>query len=490
MISRLPNPLNRMWVRLSLYFSSFAILSALLLIVAGQLLVADGVRQSLLPEQLQAPGGIVDTLGQYYTEQNGWDGVDNLMLGAQATFRLWAHGIDLAIVDQNGELIYSISQRAGNTNAPRSAAAARARRAGAQNPNAQDGVGGNGATMRRMAPIQLPITSRSEIVGFLQARAIIVDSGDTSARDLFQLLRRYLLLFALGGGLLGIVVGVMAGRNLTAPLMALAAAARAIGAGNLRQRVPLQGGEEVAAVAQAFNEMAAALEAAETLRRNLIADVAHELRTPLSVLQANLRAILDDVYALDKREITKLYTQSRLLHRLVNDLHELAQAEAGQLPLDLQPTDLRPLLQETIDLFQPMADDANITLQPELAATLPAVTVDPVRMGQVFHNVLGNALRYTPPQGTVAIHSMATATHVQVAMTDSGEGIAPEHLPHIFDRFYRIDRARARDTGGTGLGLAIVRAIVEAHGGAVVVTSPGVGQGATFTITLPLSTIR
>jgi signal transduction histidine kinase len=247
-----------------------------------------------------------------------------------------------------------------------------------------------------------------------------------------------------------------------------------------------EGTDEVAAVALAFNEMADQLQAAETLRRNLMADVAHELRTPLSVLQGNLRAILDDVYPLDKSEVTRLYTQSRLLSRLVNDLHELAQAEAGQLSLNLTPTDLRPLLRETIEIFTPMAEDDAITLQAQLATTLPAVPVDAVRLRQVLHNLLANALRHTPAGGTVTVASAATAAALTITIRDSGEGIAPEHLPHLFDRFYRADRARARDTGGAGLGLAIVRAIVQAHGGTVTAHSAGMGQGSTFVVTLPL----
>jgi signal transduction histidine kinase len=240
------------------------------------------------------------------------------------------------------------------------------------------------------------------------------------------------------------------------------------------------------AVARAFNEMAAGLEEAEQLRRNLIADVAHELRTPLSVLQGNLRAILDDVYPLEKAEVTRLYDQTRLLSRLVNDLHELALAEARQLALNLQETDIARLITTTGDTFAPIAETKGVTLHTDLAPNLPAVPVDEARLTQVLHNLLNNGLRHTPEHGSITIRAQAEAKVIRIDITDTGDGILPEHLPHIFDRFYRTDPARGRDTGGAGLGLAIARAIVEAHDGQLTVASPGVpGRGSIFTITLP-----
>ena len=346
---------------------------------------------------------------------------------------------------------------------------------------------GMGLMGRRRAPIELPITVNGQTVGFLEARLMMVDGAAGATGDIFQQLSSYILFVAVGAGILGAIFSVAASRMLTAPLNQLAAAARAIGAGNLAQRVESKGSDEVAAVAVAFNEMATQLQEAETLRRNLMADVAHELRTPLSVIQGNLRAIIDDVYPLNKEEVTRLYTQTRLLSRLVNDLHELAQAEAGQLSLNVTLTDLRPLLQETVEIFAPMAEDAEITLQSDFALTLPAVPVDSVRLRQVLHNLLANALRHTHAGGTVTVTSSVGANAVKIAIRDTGDGLAADHLAHIFDRFYRTDRARTRDTGGAGLGLAIVRAIVQAHGGTVTAASAGIGQGSTFTVTLPVA---
>ncbi len=490
--------MNRLWVRLSIYFGSFALLGVLVLVIVARLLVNDTLRQSFIPAQLQAPDGIVDTLGHYYQTNHSWDGVDNLMDGARATFHLWSGGMDLRLLDRERTPIYQINQRpTGNppmvNPSLRDSSMGDSSMGDSPRGNVARGNGSNGNTQtgdasvgRSRNPIQIPIQVDGQTVGYLETRMMMLAAPGNRPLDIFQQLSQYLLLIALGAGVLGAVFSVAASRTLTAPLTQLANAARAIGGGNLNERVAIHGSDEVAAVAIAFNEMAGELQEAETLRRNLMADVAHELRTPLSVLQGNLRAILDDVYPLEKEEITRLYTQTRLLSRLVNDLHELAQAEAGQLSLNLAPTDLRPLLRETIEVFAPMAEDGSISLEAQLAPTLPAVAIDSVRLRQVLHNLLANALRHTPAGGTVSVQSAATADAVTITIRDSGEGIAPEHLPHVFDRFYRADRARARDTGGAGLGLAIVRAIVQAHGGTVSAESAGIGQGSAFTVTLPI----
>jgi signal transduction histidine kinase len=289
-----------------------------------------------------------------------------------------------------------------------------------------------------------------------------------------------------GGG--GIVFGVLMSRTLAAPLNNLAVTAKALGKRDLSQRVEEKGSDEMIAVARAFNEMAADLEQAEQLCRNLLADVAHELRTPLTVLQGNMRAILDEVFPCDDKEIARMYEHTRFLSRLVNDLHELAQAEAKQLPLDRQKTDLTQLITATSDTFRPDAETKEVTLNVDLSTDLPAIQVDAARLKQVLQNLLVNALRHTPAGGTITVGAEADTHTVCLTIADTGEGIPPEHLAHIFDRFYRADPARSRDRGGAGLGLAIVRAIVEAHGGTITVASEGVpGQGSTFTIQLPVS---
>lgn len=287
-------------------------------------------------------------------------------------------------------------------------------------------------------------------------------------------------------GSIGVVAGVVVSRIISAPITRLARAAQRIGSGELQTRVELGGSQEMESLADAFNTMARDLQGAEEQRANLMADVSHELRTPLTALEGNLRAALDRVYALDEAEIADLYGQTRHLIRLVNDLRELALAEARRLPLHKQPTDLAALVDETMRIFAPLAEEEGVRLEQQLEQ-LPEIQVDAVRIRQVLHNLLANALRHTPDGGNVTVVGRRQHDTVYLAVLDTGAGLEAEQLELVFDRFYRGDPSRSRDTGGTGLGLAIVKAIVEAHDGRVVATSNGIGSGSSFGLYLPSS---
>ncbi|MCB0094285.1 MAG: HAMP domain-containing protein [Caldilineaceae bacterium] len=288
------------------------------------------------------------------------------------------------------------------------------------------------------------------------------------------------------GGAIGVAAGIWMSRRMTAPLEELANGTKRIGAGELTHRVQPQGSEEMLALAQSFNQMAAQLQKEAQMRQNLLADVAHELRTPLTVLQGNLRAMLDDVYPLNKSEVAHLYDQTRHLNRLVNDLRELAQAEAHQLPLMRQETDLIVLVDAAVDSFAPIAEEHSIQLERLLPAQKVLVSVDRARMTQVLQNLLSNALRHTPRTGQITVGVSQENGMARVSVCDSGDGIEAAQLPYLFDRFYRTDRSRDRDSGGAGLGLAIVRALTELHNGSVSVSSQGTGHGTTFSVELPL----
>ncbi len=300
-----------------------------------------------------------------------------------------------------------------------------------------------------------------------------------------RMLTRDAVILIATGGVLAIGGGILLSRRMTAPLDELAGGAAAFGKGDYAHRVTPAGSTELVALATSFNQMAADLEEAEVLRSNLLADVAHELRTPLTVLQGNLRALLDDVYPLDKAEVARLYDQTRHLTRLVDDLRVLAQAEARQLPLQLEPIDANQLVQSTAELYDALLEAREITLCVVLPDTPSMIRADRARITQVLQNLLTNSLRHTPPGGTINIQVGHANAAVQVAVVDDGDGIEAEHLPYVFNRFYRTDRARDRDSGGAGLGLALVQAIVESHGGLASVTSAGRGKGSSFTILLP-----
>ncbi|MGB9633802.1 MAG: ATP-binding protein, partial [Chloroflexaceae bacterium] len=282
------------------------------------------------------------------------------------------------------------------------------------------------------------------------------------------------------------VLGLLMAWGLAAPLRRLAAGARRIAAGQFDERVPVAGPAEVRTVATAFNDMAAALAAGEAERRQMVADIAHELRTPLTVIQGNLRAMLDEVYPLSRDEVARIYEASLGLSRLVDDLRMLSLAEAGRLDLHVQPVAVGPLLAREAALFADLAAGQGVHLHVETPGDLPEALADPERLAQVLHNLLSNALRHTPAGGRITLRAAARSNgSVQLEVEDTGAGIAPEDLPHVFERFYRADRGRTRERGGSGLGLTIAHELVRLQGGAMGVESAP-GQGARFWFTLPV----
>ena len=286
----------------------------------------------------------------------------------------------------------------------------------------------------------------------------------------------------LGVSFVGILVGALSSWGLTAPLQNLAVAARAVGSQDLTQRIELRGTSDVREVAKAFNAMAEALEEADTQRNHMLADIAHELRTPLTVIQGNLRAILDDVYELDKIEMARLYNQTRQLSRLVDDLHDLSLLEANQFSLTLSQQDLGDIISDVGAIYQPIAEEQGITLKLDIPEQVSLIQGDSSRLIQCLNNLLNNALHYTPRGGEISIALIDNGDSILIVVSDTGRGISPEHLPYVFDRFYRVDPDRNRQTGGSGLGLAITQALVQAHGGTIRADSPGKGLGSTFTI--------
>ena len=275
-------------------------------------------------------------------------------------------------------------------------------------------------------------------------------------------------------------------RRMSSPIGVLAKAARRLGGGDLSQRVQLQGKGEVEMLAQAFNSMAADLERAEQLRRNLVADVAHELRTPLSNIQGYLEAIRDRVMKPNAATIRSLNEEAALLSRLVNELQELSLAEAGELKLVYQAEDIAKLVKQAVTPWQPKIAAKEISLSLDLPDNLPLVNIDWQRINQVLHNLLENAVAHTRKGGTINVSAITQGDWVEVCVSDTGEGIPAEDLPHIFERFYRVDKSRARATGGSGLGLTIAKRLVEAHGGTITVQSE-LGKGSRFSFTLPIA---
>jgi signal transduction histidine kinase len=291
--------------------------------------------------------------------------------------------------------------------------------------------------------------------------------------------------------LLAIGLAVRAFRSIAAPLADVMAAADALAEGDLSVRVPVHGPGEFGQLASSFNRMAEQLERADRQRRNLTADVAHELRTPLHIIQGNLEGVLDGVYEPTAEHIGATLDETRALARLVDDLQTLSLAEAGQLPLVWETVNVADLLADVVTSFSGQADAAGIELRLEAGTDpLMEITADAGRLGQVLHNLAANALRHTPRGGCITLRGEATDSEVRIIVRDTGEGIPAEDLPYIFDRFWRGDRSRSHAGGaGSGLGLAIAQQLVRAHAGRIEVESQP-GQGTVFTLELPRTSQR
>ena len=309
---------------------------------------------------------------------------------------------------------------------------------------------------------------------------------DPEASAIGDLINRYLLWFGIAAALLGTGAVWLLARHTLAPLQSLGAAALRLGQGDLTQRAAVTGPSEVRQLAHSFNTMAAGLEEAERLRRNLTADIAHELRTPLSNISGYVEAMRDGVIPPDAASLDTVHEQAGHLARLVDDLRLLAQADAGELHLQRTPTQVEALLRSCIEAVRPRCDAKRVQLSLRLDEPLPPVNVDPTRIAQAVGILLENAIVHTPEGGGIATYASIAGDVVEMAVVDTGAGIAAADLPHLFDRFYRADPSRSRNTGGAGLGLTIARRLVEAHGGSIGVDST-VGQGSRFTISLPVS---
>lgn len=468
--------MNRLWVQLTIAFSLVTVTGVVIVALLANRQVSDDFRSFVAQSQMQ-DSALVSELSDYYAAQASWDGVDQVLqdFGGARRGMMGRGGPAMLLADSAGQVVYSSApaQLGARFTQPDLAAAT-------------------------------PISVNGSVVGYLLVRAGAGGAMSPAGQQFLARVNWSLIQAGLLAGGLGLLLGVVIARGLAAPLSRLSDAARQIALGKLDQRLSLVGPAEVADVAQAFNEMAAGLQQSEQLRQNMVADVSHELRTPLTVIQGNLRAILDGVYPLEKGEIATIYDETVLLSRLVDDLRALAQAEAGQLVLNPQPVEVEPLIRSATVSFEAAARRQGVALVIDLPDQMPAVCVDADRVRQVLHNLLANALRYTPAGGTITIHARtderglrnAPVEHqtairspqssVLLTVEDTGQGIAAADLPHVFERFWRADRSRSREQGGSGLGLAIARQIVEAHGGQIDVTSQA-GRGSEFRFPLPLA---
>ena len=454
---RLParRPLRSLTLKLTLAFLIVGLTGALLVSLFAGLgtqraltqFVSDRVRTSLVNE-----------LASYYTTNGGWSGVETVLDWAHAQQDAADGGrvpppllcnVDGTIIAGTGR--YPLGTRLPTFDRDKGAA----------------------------------ITVNSKTVGYLITEQANRPAGPGSPEsDFVGRITQAITFSAIGATGIALLLGIVLARTLTHPVRELTAATQAVAKGALGQQVPVRSRDELGALATSFNQMSTDLEHASTLRRQMTADIAHDLRTPLSVIIGYTEALREGKLPADQDIFDTLHTEAQLLLHLVDDLRTLSLADAGELPLARQPLAPQALLERTTAAYRAQASDRGITLRVDAAADLPEIDVDPERIAQVLGNLVSNALRFTPAAGTIALTATPQAGGVVLGVRDTGSGIAAADLPHVFERFYRADSARQQADGSSGLGLAIAKGIVEAHAGTIAVESAP-GAGTRFTIVLP-----
>lgn len=444
----------KMRLRLILAFSLVIIVTVVSLSVFLRQSAGTQVRNYMVRGGMVGVDRLVDRLERHYRLNRSWDGAEELL---ESNGMMHGQGMmvsrRLQLVDANGILLYDSEGEAG----------------------------GEKISQKTLARAIKLTNLAGQTIGYL-----LVDGGMVSldAQPLVERLQTATVRASVIAGLLALLLAGLIAGQLLKPVMQVTRAAENIAAGRRDQRVPVQGNDELATLALAFNRMTDSLKESEERRQAMTADIAHELRTPLSIQRAQLEAMQDGVYPLSAENLRQVLEQNEMLSRLVEDLRTLALADAGELVLDCVAVDPAQLVMRSAERFRPAAEARGITLEtalPVLAQSKP-VWGDPLRLNQILGNLLNNALQHTPAQGKVTLELDSENDAVIIRVRDTGAGIPPEALSRIFERFYRADRSRSRDEGGSGLGLAIARQLAEAHGGRIEAANyPG---GSVFTLWL------
>ena len=453
----------------SLQFRLLAAFALVILVTIGTVLffINQATQSEIRQYEMRVAGMRADRmerdLSLYYLRQGDWDGVE-------AVIQQWSTMYEqrLVLIDADGVTV--ADSEAGTVGKPFTL------------------VSDKNWDNRQLTLTSILMPPRTQPIGTLYLAPPSASGASLASLGiLYTQVGRYFLWGGLIAVAIAIVMTFLLSRRALAPMRALSSSARLIGRGDFSQKVNVKDKGEMGELAKAFNTMTDDLDRLESLRRDLVADTAHELRTPLSNLRGYLEAIRDGVVQPDTSTINSLYEEVTLLSRLVDDLQELALVEAGQLNMQLQVEDPGEIINQSVSAARAAAIAKGVTLSAGTAGDLSACNIDAHRIRQVLHNLLSNAITHTPARGAVTVDARATNDgFVEIAVSDTGEGIPPEELPNIFERFYRVDKSRSRMTGGHGLGLTIAKRIVEAHGGRIQVTSE-LGNGSRFVFTIPVS---
>jgi two-component system OmpR family sensor kinase/two-component system sensor histidine kinase BaeS len=455
-----------MRIRLILSFSLIVVVAIGVVILIASQQTADEVRTFMFRGGLTDSDELVAQLEDYYQNQGSWQGVDSLLhgpgsgrqqggQGSRQGFGPGSSNSGLLLADADG---YQIADSKGSTY-------------------------GELLSQEELS-LAIPLRVDGGTIGYLIPEGNLVFS-EANENNLISRLDSAARTAALVAGVVALGLALLLSQNLIRPIRNLTQAATRIADGDLSHRVPIQGGGELAVLGRTFNDMAASLESARESRRTMTADIAHELRTPLSVQRAHLEALQDGIYDLESGNLDPIVEQNYLLNRLVEDLRLLALADAGQLDLLRTMVDLPALIEGVLIRFEPQAASQQVRINFSQDGLIPPISLDSQRIEQVLNNLLSNALRFSPPEGQVNLRLHATLQDIFLEVHDGGSGIPDDALPHIFERFYRSDNSRSRADGGTGLGLSIARKLTQAHDGDLTAANHP-GGGAVFTLRLPV----
>jgi signal transduction histidine kinase len=459
-----------MRVRLFLSFALIVLVSvASVVIVARQTAVSE-VRTFMFRGGMSGTEGLAGMLEDYYQTHHSWQGAESLMDSAvpgQGRGRGQGMGAGMGAGPMGQRLLLADSQ--GNVIVD------------------TGGADSSSSAVSQLSQsdlqLAIPLSVDDQVVGYLLPEG----GANFTQRDealLVSRLSRGAIIAGLIAGAVSLLLALFLAYRLLRPVRELTHAAARLGEGDLSQRVPVRGDDELAGLGQTFNRMADSLQRSEESRKAMTADIAHELRNPLAVQRANLEALQDGVYDLTPENLVSILEQNHLLTRLVEDLRTLALADAGQLELEYALVDFPALVRRVMERYAAQAVARQIDIRLNSSDACQPISLDPGRVEQILGNLLSNALRYTPPAGKIDLEITCSPSSVHLTLHDSGPGIPADALPHVFERFYRADRARTRSEGGTGLGLAIARQIAQAHEGKLEAANHASG-GALFTLILP-----
>jgi signal transduction histidine kinase len=442
-------------VKLLLAFLVISMLSVVLIVLSARWVTEREFRSYLFTQNRNA---IITALTDYYSKNGTWDGVENtpLILGQSSTGRFVAgSGRFFSLVDAGNRVVLASSGDQVGELLPQSA-------------------------LQKGTPIKI----NGVIVGTMLARqpTIRVNLAETAFLDR---VKQIYTLSAIGVIAVGLLLAFLLSRTLTRPIRELTAATRAVSEGQLKQEVPVRSRDELGELASSFNRMNAELARSTGLRRQMTADIAHELRTPISVILGHAEAVHDGLMAPSLETFEIIRDEAERLDSLIEDLRTLSRADAGELPIEFQPVSPAKLLEKVQVIHKPRAAQKNIAISLQVGSDPPEISADPGRMVQVLSNLVDNALLYTPEGGHVNLSARVVAEDLEFRVQDSGPGIAENELECVFDRFYRSDPSRQRNEGGSGLGLAIAKSIVEKHNGRIWAESKP-GEGTTIVVRIPL----